>query len=256
MLITPGDRVDLVVFLKPDSALGVLNPSTRTVLQNIKVFAVDSWTDAEGKTDSKGSTAKAVSLLVTPEQAQKVTMCSEMGQIRLALRSLEDSDTAKVDEVKPQDVFGGTEVGKFVKDGPIEGGGAKLSIPSGFNDMLANLLKKPPAAKEPEKEKEKEPEPPKTPAKQHQVVVMRGAKVSEVTLEATKDAQGKEKWTLIGGDDGASSGTPAASALPPPVNLPELPGSEPKPPGAAKEPKEGDKGGAPPPATPPKPTER
>jgi pilus assembly protein CpaB len=249
-LITPGDRVDLLVFLQPNPAMGVLTPTTRTVLQNIKVFAVDSWTDAEGKADAKGgAAAKSVSLLVTPEQAQKATMSSEMGQVRLALRSLEDPDTAKVDEVKPQDVFGGTEVGTFVKDGPIDGG-AKLSIPSGFNDMLANLLKKPAPAKEPAKEKEAEPvkaAPP--PAKQHQVVVMRGSKLSEVVLEASQDASGKEKWSLVGGDDGASSGMPGSTVLPPPVNLPTLPPvtdpkpptSDPKPPATPRDAKEGGK---------------
>ena len=93
-LIMPGDRVDVLVHLQPNPTAGINEPTARTVLQFIKVFAVNDVLNVEGLDHEKSIAAKTICLLVTPEQAQKVTMASEMGQIRLVLRSPEDDNTA------------------------------------------------------------------------------------------------------------------------------------------------------------------
>ena len=231
-LISPGDRVDLLVHLQPNPSAGIITPTTRLALQNIKVFAVDDLLENEGK-DKKGVAAKSISLLVTPEQAQKVTLCSELGQIRLVLRSLDDTDNATVADAKATDLFGSPETGKFTKDMPGPDGrlGPKPNVPSGFNDMLANLLKNAP----PKDADSPKPVPP--PGKQHQVLVMRGLRATEVVLEAKKDANGKEKWSPVG-DDETGGGSAGVSGLPTPVSLPSTPAGEPKPPATTKDPRE------------------
>ncbi|MCA9064514.1 MAG: Flp pilus assembly protein CpaB [Planctomycetaceae bacterium] len=63
-MLQPGNRIDLV--LNYDDYLDGRSVSvTKTVLQNVEVFAIESQTQgAEGK---EGGLAKTVSLLVTPE---------------------------------------------------------------------------------------------------------------------------------------------------------------------------------------------
>src|SRR5262245_45339277 len=93
-LVKPGDRVDLMVYLLKNGGQGVANTMIKTVRQNVKVFAADNvLTEAP---DGKGQkTMKTVSLLVTPEQAEVVTMASNVGKLTLSLRSPKDGDVSE-----------------------------------------------------------------------------------------------------------------------------------------------------------------
>ena len=105
-LIRPGDRVDVLVHVRSGGDLH--NTITKTVLQDIKVFAVDNiWATATG-TGERSIVAKTISLLVTPAQAEKVTLASEMGNIRLVMRSPDDKEEAKVSGAVAMDVVGGS----------------------------------------------------------------------------------------------------------------------------------------------------
>lgn len=91
-LILPGDRVDVLVYIGRNPGNGIVDTSVKTILQDISVFAVDTITSAARKNDKEEAviTAKTISLLVTPGQAEKVTMATELGSIRLVMRSPED----------------------------------------------------------------------------------------------------------------------------------------------------------------------
>jgi pilus assembly protein CpaB len=99
-LIQPGDLVDVMVFLRagPD----VPRAGAYTILRMARVYAVNSQTDRD--TDSKGHevAAKTVSLLVKPKQAERLTLATEMGKIRLALRR--PSDEPQDDEELERDL--------------------------------------------------------------------------------------------------------------------------------------------------------
>lgn len=88
-LINPGDRVDVVVFLR--SGRGVSLTGTRTILKNVTVFAVNDrfQRDPEDEGDA-GSTAKTVSLLVKPSQVERLMLAQELGRIKLSLRRSDD----------------------------------------------------------------------------------------------------------------------------------------------------------------------
>ncbi|CAA7615395.1 Flp pilus assembly protein CpaB [Magnetospirillum sp. UT-4] len=90
--VLPGDRVD--VLLTRD--LGRDNPVTDVLLQRIKVLGIDQ--EASERKD-KPMVARAVTLEVTPEEAQKITLATDVGTIGLALRSVADGT-----EVKPRTV--------------------------------------------------------------------------------------------------------------------------------------------------------
>jgi len=83
-LIQPGDLVDVMVFLRqgPD----IPRTGTYTILRMTRVFAVNSQTDRATEQKGQEAAAKTVSLLVKPKQAERLTLATEMGKIRLALR--------------------------------------------------------------------------------------------------------------------------------------------------------------------------
>lgn len=79
--VLPGDRVDILITREPERN----NPITDILLQNIQVLGVDQ--DANEKRD-KPQVARAVTLEVTSEQAQKLTLASTVGSLSLSLRNL------------------------------------------------------------------------------------------------------------------------------------------------------------------------
>jgi pilus assembly protein CpaB len=107
-LILPGDRVDVLVYLVSNPQRDIPETSTRTVLQDVKVFAVNDVVELDNDKDGKDKSmsAKTISLLVTPAQAAKVTLASEMGKIRLVMRSPEDDTHAEDATARPDELFG------------------------------------------------------------------------------------------------------------------------------------------------------
>ncbi|HTN76042.1 MAG TPA: Flp pilus assembly protein CpaB [Pirellulaceae bacterium] len=87
-LVQPGDRVDVVLFLRKGD--GIAKTMSHTFLKDVRVFALNSET--ERATDAKdGETvAKTVSLLVKPDQVESVMLAAELGKLRLSLRRPND----------------------------------------------------------------------------------------------------------------------------------------------------------------------
>jgi pilus assembly protein CpaB len=95
--ISPGVRVDVLTsIVRPEKAV------TRTLLQNIPVIAVSGGTSAPmaaapGGAASGGSAGsgggEAVTLLVTPRQAETLTLAGQVGVFHLTLRNLGDTQT-------------------------------------------------------------------------------------------------------------------------------------------------------------------
>jgi pilus assembly protein CpaB len=102
-LVRPGDRVDVLLFMK--KTRGELAATvTKTIFQDIKVFAVNDLFDIEQAEGQQTFNAKTVSLLVTPHQVEKFTLANEMGQIRLSLRSHEDKETVDLPGALPHEL--------------------------------------------------------------------------------------------------------------------------------------------------------
>ncbi len=103
-LLNPGDRVDVLVYLKKGK--GIRYTTTRTILKNITVFAVNTVTNRE--IDENGSVihAKTVSLLVHPPQVEKIMLANELGKIKLSMRRSDDDleDNAKGATIADLDV--------------------------------------------------------------------------------------------------------------------------------------------------------
>jgi pilus assembly protein CpaB len=101
---TPGMKVDVLISGNPP---GVPNNSqgtlTKTLLQNITVLSAgaDITKDAEGKPHE----VQVVNLLVTPEQAQKLSLAGNETHIQLVLRNPLDTAIAKPPETSMSELF-------------------------------------------------------------------------------------------------------------------------------------------------------
>jgi pilus assembly protein CpaB len=113
-LINPGDRVDVLVFLK--KGRGISMTGTRTILKNVTVFAVNDRFQRDPDEDAESSSrAKTVSLLVKPNQVEKVMLAQELGRIKLSLRRSDDDteDAAIGATVADLDAGSAAENGSF-----------------------------------------------------------------------------------------------------------------------------------------------
>ncbi len=88
--LRPGTMVDvLTVIDKPDQGTAQREPISKIVLQNVKVLASGQNID-KPKDSREADTVKAVTLQVTPEQAEKLALASTEGKLRLVMRNSVD----------------------------------------------------------------------------------------------------------------------------------------------------------------------
>src|SRR5579863_6456533 len=90
--VTPGTRVDVLLTGAPSGS----DQQTITVLQNVEVLA--SGHTLERTSTGEAQNTAVITLLVTPDDAQRLTLASSEGHIQLALRNPLD---IKQDEVPP-----------------------------------------------------------------------------------------------------------------------------------------------------------
>jgi pilus assembly protein CpaB len=91
--VMPGTRVDVLLTGAPT---GGGEQQTTTVLQNVEVLA--SGHTLERTSTGEAQNAAVITLLVTPDDAQRLTLASSEGHIQLALRNPLDT---KQDDVNP-----------------------------------------------------------------------------------------------------------------------------------------------------------
>jgi pilus assembly protein CpaB len=91
--IQPGATVDVVVVINPPDKTTNQDPISKIVLQNIKVLANGQNID-HPKDEREANTVKAVTLQVTPEQAEKLALASNEGKLQLVMRNqIDQGDT-------------------------------------------------------------------------------------------------------------------------------------------------------------------
>jgi pilus assembly protein CpaB len=80
--VTPGTRVDVLLTGTPS---GGTEPQTTTVLQNVAVIAAGHTLERSITGDAQ--TTPVITLLVSPDDAQRLTLAQSEGHIQLALRN-------------------------------------------------------------------------------------------------------------------------------------------------------------------------
>ncbi len=94
----PGSRVDVLATMRPMGGTSIITePITQTVLQDVEVATAGQriQPDPEGKPQ----TVTVVTLLLTPEDAQKLLLASNQATIQFVLRSGADKEKVETDPV-------------------------------------------------------------------------------------------------------------------------------------------------------------
>lgn len=106
--VIPGTTVDvLVTGTIGAQGGGGANSITRTILEDVRVLAAGQ--KIEQDQNGKPLTVPVVTLLVTPEEAVKLTMASTEGKIQLALRNTIDTKVTNPEPVLQAVLFGGVK---------------------------------------------------------------------------------------------------------------------------------------------------
>ena len=114
--VVPGMRVDILISGTVPGGSTALGTLTKTLLQNIEVLSAgqDFKKDAEGKP----VVVQVVNLLVTPEQAEQLSLAASQTSIQLVLRNPLDRQVSKTPGTAMQYLFTG---GKPAEKAPDTG---------------------------------------------------------------------------------------------------------------------------------------
>ena len=93
--VMPGSYVDVVAVIVPVSQNNTTQgPISKIVLQNIKVLASGPKIDSP-EDQRQPSEVKAVTLQVTPEQAEKLVLAANEGKLQLVMRNYTDQEDSQ-----------------------------------------------------------------------------------------------------------------------------------------------------------------
>jgi pilus assembly protein CpaB len=86
--VTPGSRVDVLVTLDTEGANAKKETTTRIVVSNVQVLTAGTRYDQDqSRQDGKPIPSSVVTLMVTPDDAERVALAQNEGKINLTLRN-------------------------------------------------------------------------------------------------------------------------------------------------------------------------
>jgi pilus assembly protein CpaB len=137
--VTPGMRVDVLISGIPP---GVQSPTegtvSKTLLQNIQVLS--AGTDIQKDSEGKPLQVQVVNLLVTPEQAETLSLASnQQVRIQLVLRNPLDTKVAEVPGTAMGNLFSGTTSNK--PKSPVIARAIRKPPPPAFTIQVINGTK-------------------------------------------------------------------------------------------------------------------
>jgi len=115
--VTPGMRVDVLITGTPTGASNADGPKVKTLLQNIEVLS--AGTDIQKDNEGKPQQVQVVNLLVTPEQAELLSLASNQTRIQLVLRNPLDTQEAHPPGIAMAGLFTDTNPAPKPKSGAV-----------------------------------------------------------------------------------------------------------------------------------------
>lgn len=115
--ITPNSRVDVFVSGTPDGG-GDKEQRSKLILQNIRVLATGKTIEQK---DEKPVEVPTVTLLVLPEEAEKLTLATRQEPVRLALRNYKDEEFVRT---------AGISLSQLLRDSSIPATATQVKAPS------------------------------------------------------------------------------------------------------------------------------
>jgi len=103
--VLPGNRVDVIATASPNENRGDM--TSKVVLTNMQVLTAGTKIEQNGA-NGQPQPVTVVTLLVTPEEAERLTLASTEGKIQLALRNPLDQLSPVTPGVRPAALLGTT----------------------------------------------------------------------------------------------------------------------------------------------------
>ena len=88
--VHPDDRVDVIVTIHPAKPADA-EPISKVILQNVKVLAVGKELEVNDRNRNQANPATVATLLVNPEESEKLALSATEGRLMLTLRSWTDN---------------------------------------------------------------------------------------------------------------------------------------------------------------------
>jgi pilus assembly protein CpaB len=109
--VMPGSYVDVVAVIVPPTVQNAQSqgPISKIVLQHIKVLASGPKLDSP-ENQREPTNAKAVTLQVTPEQAEKLVLAANEGKLQLVMRNYSDSEDSQTKGANKHSLLNGDTV--------------------------------------------------------------------------------------------------------------------------------------------------
>ena len=124
--VLPGTRVDVVATQSPNGKAEDM--TSKVVLANVEVLTAGTRLEQDSK-DGKPVQVTVVTLVVTPEEAERLTLASSEGKIQLALRNPLDLESPATAGVKPGVLMGVVQQ-RPVAPGPRRASSAPQAAPA------------------------------------------------------------------------------------------------------------------------------
>ena len=168
--VMPGSYVDVVAVIVPQATQGGQSPGpvSKIVLQHIRVLASGPKIDSP-ENQREPNNAKAVTLQVTPEQAEKLSLAANEGKLQLVMRSYTDQEDSQTRGVNKHSLLSGDS-------------GADDPAPKPEKTEQPRVVKKSMAPKRVAVANPKEEKPPVQPAARNSVELIEGSKRREVDM--------------------------------------------------------------------------
>jgi pilus assembly protein CpaB len=101
--IKPNDRVDVMVTMETNPGNRLFH--SKMILQNIRVLAAGTEM-VRGSKDGEAKPVTVIAVEVSIDEAEKLSLASTQGSLRLALRNPSNTDAVLTKGATPQSVFG------------------------------------------------------------------------------------------------------------------------------------------------------
>jgi len=102
--VLPGTRVDVITTINPTSRPE--DVSSKVILTNVQVLAAGTKIETSEK-DNKPVQVSVVTLMVSPEESERLTLAATEGKIQLALRNPMDKTAPTTTGIKPEVLIAG-----------------------------------------------------------------------------------------------------------------------------------------------------
>ncbi|HEY7291361.1 MAG TPA: Flp pilus assembly protein CpaB [Vicinamibacterales bacterium] len=133
--VLPGTRVDVLATVNPSGNNGEV--TSKVVLTNVQVLAAGTKIERDVE-KNKAMPVSVVTLLVAPEESERLTLAATEGKIQLALRNPLDKSIPSTPGVRPSGLLGYASATKQAA--------ARTKVATGGPKAVAATVTEPPAA--------------------------------------------------------------------------------------------------------------